>query len=74
VSAPIGAKTYFTKRFRECGMVERAKSEKAYHKSSLRFFGVTVPEVRKAARDYQLAHETISHDDLSCIAARAVRD
>ena len=62
------ARAYFTKRFKECGTAERAKNEKAYMKSALRFFGATMPDVRAAAREYRLAIAPIDHEDLVDIA------
>jgi len=62
------ATAYFTKRFRACGTPERAKNEKAYMKSALRFFGARMPDVRGAAREYQLAIAPISHETLLDIA------
>ncbi len=62
------ATAYFTKRFRECGTAARAKNEKAYMKSALRFFGATMPDVRCAARDYQVAISPIAHQALVDIA------
>jgi hypothetical protein len=46
------AEQFFRKRFRQCGTAARAAGEKAYLKSPLRFHGVTMPDIRAAARDY----------------------
>ncbi len=57
------ARAFFRSRFREEGDQERAAGAKAYLKSELRFFGVAMPGIRRAAADWlrenslQNAHE-----------------
>lgn len=50
-------------RFREVGTPERATFEKAYLKSDLRFYGVTQPEVRRAATDLLRQHPDVDPAD-----------
>lgn len=43
---------FFRRRFRALGTPARAAAEKAYLKSSLRFHGVTMPDIRRAAVEF----------------------
>ena len=66
---PTAARRFFDGRYREAGSSTRAAAGKAYLKSDLRFYGTTVPEIRRAANDF--ARE---HPDLSRTALRKIVD
>ena len=57
----------FAAHFREIGSAERAKREKAYMKSQLRFHGVSMPEVRRAAAEFARTHSELSRSELRSI-------
>lgn len=50
--------------FRNIGTRQRAVGEKKYLKSQLMFFGVPVPEVRKAARQFKKEHPHFTRQEL----------
>jgi 3-methyladenine DNA glycosylase AlkD len=50
--------------FRKIGTRQRAVGEKKYLKSRLMFFGVPVPEVRKAARQFKKEHPHFTRQEL----------
>ncbi len=50
--------------FRNIGTRQRAVGEKKYLKSKLMFFGVPVPEVRKAARQFKKEHPHLTRQEL----------
>jgi 3-methyladenine DNA glycosylase AlkD len=54
---------------RAAGTPDRATSEKAYLKSDLEFFGVSVPLTRSAVRAWCGARPGLSHDELVSLAA-----
>ena len=54
---------------RAAGTPDRATSEKAYLKSDLEFFGVSVPLTRAAVRAWCRAHPALAHDELVSLAA-----
>ena len=56
------AEKFFRRRFRERGDPERARGEKAYLKSPLRFHGVAAAEVRAAASDYLREHPELDRE------------
>ncbi len=49
---------------RATGKPERAESEKRYLKSELRFFGVTMPEVKRVAKEFRKQHAQIERAQL----------
>jgi 3-methyladenine DNA glycosylase AlkD len=49
---------------RQLGTAERAVHEKAYLKSALRHYGVTVPAIRKVAKEVVGRNPTLEHDQL----------
>lgn len=51
------------------GTAARAKHDQAYLKSDLRFYGVTVPEIRRAAADFARMHPDLSRAELRTIVA-----
>ncbi len=63
-----GAVTFFTRRLRRAGSAARAKGEKAYLKSDLRFWGTSQDSIRAAVRDYCEAHPDLTRADLRAIA------
>ena len=63
------ARRFFERRYREAGSPARAAAGKAYLKSDLRFYGATVPEIRRAANDFAREHR-----DLSRAALRRIVD
>ena len=63
-----GAVTFFTRRLRRAGSAARAKSEKAYLKSALRFWGTSQDSIRAAVRDYCETHRDLTRADLRMIA------
>jgi len=65
-----GAVTFFTRRLRRAGSAARAKGEKAYLKSDLRFWGTSQDSIRAAVRDYCEAHRDLTRADLRVIAER----
>lgn len=62
------AVSFFRQRFREQSDPTRAAGEKAYHKSALRFHGVTQPQIRAAGRDFVLANPELGRRELRALA------
>jgi 3-methyladenine DNA glycosylase AlkD len=63
---------FFFRRFRDAGSAERARKEKAYMKSTLRFHGVDMATVRRACADYCKAHPptaTVLHNAVDTLYA-----
>jgi 3-methyladenine DNA glycosylase AlkD len=58
-------------RLRAAGSPERARFDKAYLKSDLRFYGVTLPEIHRIARDYAREHPDLDRRALRAIALEA---
>jgi 3-methyladenine DNA glycosylase AlkD len=54
----------FINLFRKIGTIERATQEKRYLKSSLKHFGVPVPDIRKAAGKFKKANRDLSREDM----------
>jgi len=50
------AVTFFTRRLRGAGSAARARGEKAYLKSELRFWGTGQEPIRAAVRAYEREH------------------
>ena len=63
-----GAVAFFTRRLRRAGSAARAKGEKAYLKSDLRFWGTSQDSIRVAAREYCEAHPDLTRADLRRVA------
>ncbi len=63
---PEHAVAFFEKRFAAAGSAERAKSERAYMKSALRFHGVDAATIRAACRDFCATH-ALDHDALVAV-------
>jgi 3-methyladenine DNA glycosylase AlkD len=58
----------FRRRFRALGNATRAAREKAYLKSTLRFHGVTVPQVRQTALAWAQRHPALTRGQLRALA------
>jgi 3-methyladenine DNA glycosylase AlkD len=56
---------------RAAGTPERARWDKAYLKSDLTFYGVTLPELHRIAREYARAHPDLDRRQLRAIALGA---
>ena len=61
---PGAARRYFARRYRAAGSAARAAAGKAYLKSDLRFYGTTVPEIRRAANDFAREHPDLTRTEL----------
>src|SRR5207245_11226955 len=68
VSAGSDAVTFFARRLRRAGSAARAKGEKAYLKSDLRFWGTSQDSIRAAVREYCDAHPDLPRVDLRAVA------
>jgi len=62
------AVSFLRRRLSGVGTPERARTEKAYLKSELRFYGASVPEIRRAAADFARKHPQLDRADLRAIA------
>jgi 3-methyladenine DNA glycosylase AlkD len=67
VTTPAAARAFFRKRFSDVGTPARANQEQAYLKSDLRFYGASVPEIRRAGADFARAHPDLSRAELRAI-------
>ena len=65
---PAEAVAAFRRRYRDAGSRVRAAGEKAYLKSSLRFHGVTVPQIRAAAAAFARDHPDLDRAGLRALA------
>jgi 3-methyladenine DNA glycosylase AlkD len=54
-------------RCKAAGNAERAVGERAYLKSDLEFYGVSVSEVRHVAKAFVTAHPDLTHDELAAL-------
>jgi 3-methyladenine DNA glycosylase AlkD len=61
------ARAFFQKRFTEVGTAARAKHDRAYLKSDLRFYGARVPEIRRAGADFSRSHPNLTRAELRVI-------
>lgn len=55
-------------QLRAAGTPERAAQQRAYLKSSLEFYGATVPAIRRTVLDALAAHPALDHDEVVAIA------
>jgi 3-methyladenine DNA glycosylase AlkD len=62
------ALAFFGEHFRAIGRLERADAEKAYLKSTLRFHGVTLPEIRRTCADFCHERPGLDHAGLRAAA------
>ena len=67
MTTPAAARAFFRKRFVAVGTPARARQEQAYLKSDLRFYGASVPEIRKASADFARAHPDLTRTELRAI-------
>jgi len=63
-ASPKSARRFFEQRYRAAGSAKRAVGTKAYLKSELRFYGTTMPEIRRAANDYAREHPDLTRAEL----------
>ena len=56
---------------RAAGTAERARSEKAYLKSDLRFYGTRMPDLRRIATEFVKAHPDLDRRELRALAEAA---
>jgi 3-methyladenine DNA glycosylase AlkD len=63
-ASPTAAKRFFERRYRDAGTSTRAAGTKAYLKSDLRFYGTTMPDIRRAANDFARMHPDLSRIEL----------
>jgi len=68
VSAGSDAVTFFARRLRRAGSAARARGEKAYLKSELRFWGTGQDPIRLAVREFCDEHRDLSRADLRELA------
>lgn len=59
------------RELRAAGSAERARSEKAYLKSDLRFYGTPMPAIRRIAAAYAKAHPDLDRRELRALAEAA---
>ncbi len=64
LTTPAAGLRFFRDRFAKVGSAARAAWEQAYLKSDLRFYGATVPEIRRAAADFSHANPDLTRPDL----------
>ncbi len=63
-STPKAVRRFFDGRYRDAGSAARAAAGKAYLKSDLRFYGTTVPEIRRAVSDFAREHRDLTRTEL----------
>jgi 3-methyladenine DNA glycosylase AlkD len=63
-ATPKAARRFFDQRYRSAGSAKRAAGTKAYLKSELRFYGTTMPEIRRAANDFARDHRELTRTEL----------
>jgi 3-methyladenine DNA glycosylase AlkD len=63
-STPSAARRFFERRYREAGSPAHSAGTKAYLKSDLRFYGASMPDIRRAANDFEREHRALSHAEL----------
>ena len=63
-AAPKAARRFFEQRYRAAGSAKRAAGTKAYLKSDLRFYGTTMPEIRRAANEFAREHPDLTRAQL----------
>jgi 3-methyladenine DNA glycosylase AlkD len=69
VTTPAAARAFFRKRFMAVGTPARATQDQAYLKSDLRFYGTSVPDIRKAGADFARAHPDLTRTELRAIVS-----
>jgi 3-methyladenine DNA glycosylase AlkD len=66
-ATPKAARRFFEQRYRAAGSAKRAVGTKAYLKSDLRFYGTTMPEIRRAANEFAREHPDLTRAQLRTI-------
>ena len=67
LTTPAAGRAFFQRRFSQVGSAARATWEQAYLKSDLRFYGATVPEIRRAAADFSRANPDLTRAELRAL-------
>jgi 3-methyladenine DNA glycosylase AlkD len=57
-------------RCKDVGNAERAVGERAYLKSDLEFYGASVSETRRVAKEFVAAHPALTHDELTAVIGK----
>ncbi len=73
MTAATSALTFFRRRLRSGGSRARATHDKAYLKSTLRFWGADLPAIRAAVHEYCRAHPDLTRAELHGIAEALYR-
>lgn len=68
------ARAFFVHRFEAEGTPERAAQERQYLKSSMEHYGVPVPRVRAAIKDFKASHGEMHRGDLVALARTMWKD
>ena len=68
MTAATSALTFFRRQLRTGGSSVRAAHDKAYLKSSLRFWGADLPAIRVAVREYCRSRPDLTRAELRAIA------
>ena len=63
------ARAFFDERFRSVGTPARAAHDRAYLKSDQRFYGATVPQIRRAGADFWRQHRELTRTQLRAIVS-----
>lgn len=63
-ATPKAARRFFEQRYRAAGSAKRAVGTKAYLKSELRFYGTTMPAIRRAANEFAREHPDLTRAQL----------
>jgi 3-methyladenine DNA glycosylase AlkD len=71
VAGHLTALSDLDRRLRAAGSPQRATFDKAYLKSELRFYGVTLPEIHRIAREYAREHPALDRRGLRALATGA---
>jgi 3-methyladenine DNA glycosylase AlkD len=66
-ATPKAARRLFEQRYQAAGSAERAAATKAYLKSDLRFYGATMPEIRRAVNEFAREHPKLTRAQLRAI-------
>jgi 3-methyladenine DNA glycosylase AlkD len=66
-ATPKAARQFFEQRYRAAGSAKRAAGTKAYLKSDLRFYGTTMPEIRRAVNEFAREHPDLTRAQLRSI-------
>ncbi|MEP6694753.1 MAG: DNA alkylation repair protein [Chloroflexota bacterium] len=63
-TTPSAARRFFERRYREAGSAARAAGSRAYLKSDLRFYGTTMPDIRRVTMEFASEHRELSRAEL----------